>query len=77
MLEELLSTFKNNLDKQKGKIFKMNMRHEWYLFTSENIKEGVNFINFTWEFHSTLSVQLSSDGAFNIEIHYLSIVIEF
>ena len=37
------------------------------LFINENIKERVNFINFTWEFHFTLSVQMSSDGAFNWE----------
>ena len=32
---------------------------------------------FTWEFWCMLSVQLSSDGAFNTEILYMSIVIEF
>ena len=55
----------------------MDMRHEWYLFINENIKEGVNFINF----HMIVSLHNFcsdvSDGAFNIEILYMSIVIEF
>ena len=47
------------------------------MFINENIKEGVNFINF----HMIVSLHNFcsdvSDGDFNIEILYMSIVIEF
>ena len=58
---------------KRSSYFTLNLT---YKFINKNIKEEVNFINFTWEFHCTLSVQMPSDGTFNIEILYMSNVVE-